>query len=349
MPYAKPEFSLSRVARSGETLRKDTPGTKFSSDLVLAWIVLDNWRASHAFPLNTITVSLKARARQADQEALVVQRLKRAESIVSKLRREEGMALSRMQDIGGCRAVVSQIEQVEHVVSLLRQTRWKHKLARERDYIERPKPSGYRGVHLIYRYTSDRNEIYNKMHVEIQIRSAIQHAWATAVETVGTFLQMSLKASQGSDEWLEFFKYASSAFSIIEGRQRLHRDISEGDILRTLREYSTHLNVRAVLLHYTSAIEYIGEQKKAAFRYFILELRAGERVTAVHAFRDSELDLATRLYSKWEQERGVEEGYQVVLVSADSVTSLRAAYPNYFLDTKAFLAHLDEALGMFAD
>ena len=44
-------------------------------------------------------------------------------------------------------------------------------------------PSGYRGVHLIYRYNSDRKTEYNTLLIEMQLRSQLQHAWATAVET----------------------------------------------------------------------------------------------------------------------------------------------------------------------
>ena len=50
------------------------------------------------------------------------------------------------------------------------------------DYITTPKDSGYRGVHLIYRYYSDKNETFNGLKIEVQIRTALQHAWATAVD-----------------------------------------------------------------------------------------------------------------------------------------------------------------------
>jgi|GEM_PF-6315304 len=37
-------------------------------------------------------------------------------------------------------------------------------------------------------------------------------------------------------------------------------------------------------------------------------------------------------------------GAEAVLVSVTSLSSLRYAYPNYFLDTKRFLDSLDEAM-----
>jgi ppGpp synthetase/RelA/SpoT-type nucleotidyltranferase len=39
---------------------------------------------------------------------------------------------------------------------------------REDDYIRQPKISGYRGVHLVYRYLRDRQETYNGLSVEVQ-------------------------------------------------------------------------------------------------------------------------------------------------------------------------------------
>lgn len=77
----------------------------------------------------------------------------------------------------------------------------KHELEAVDDYIADPRSSGYRGTHLIYRYFSDRVETYNGLRVEVQLRSHLQHAWATAVETVGTFLKQALKASQGHEQW----------------------------------------------------------------------------------------------------------------------------------------------------
>lgn len=45
----------------------------------------------------------------------------------------------------------------------------KHTLAVNDDYVASPKPSGYRGVHLVYKYFSDRKADYNTLKIEIQI------------------------------------------------------------------------------------------------------------------------------------------------------------------------------------
>jgi hypothetical protein len=61
--------------------------------------IINNWRSSHSFPLNTFTVGLKRRAKESDQDALVAQRIKRLSSIAAKLRRFPTMQLSQMQDM----------------------------------------------------------------------------------------------------------------------------------------------------------------------------------------------------------------------------------------------------------
>ena len=48
-------------------------------------------------------------------EALIAQRLKRLSSIDAKLRRFRNMNLARMQDLGGCRAVLPAVDDVRRV------------------------------------------------------------------------------------------------------------------------------------------------------------------------------------------------------------------------------------------
>jgi len=307
---------------------------------------MSNWRSSHAFPLNTVTVSLKKVARNVDPAALVAQRLKRIPSIIDKLDREPSMSLARMQDIGGCRSVVNGIGETRRLVDSLKASRMKHVLRREVDYIAKPKESGYRGIHLIYRYNSDRNEIYNKLQVEVQIRSAVQHAWATAVETMGTFLKSSLKASQGPEDWLDFFKYASSAFAILEGTPKLHIRLDDDEVITAVEKRARVLRVRSRLQNYGKALRMVEQHQDPEAKYFLMLLEPRKKELTIKGFRSSELIDATALYSNLERRFPSSSGSEVVLVAAESISSLRQAYPNYFLDTNVFLRLLDQAIFM---
>src|SRR5690606_22040137 len=130
--------------------------------------IINNWRSSHSFPLNTIQTGLRRKARQVDPDCLVAQRIKRLTSIRAKLERFPNMRLTQMQDIGGCRAFVRDVDAVQSLVRAYEESYHKHKLDPIDDYITSPKPSGYRGIHLIYRYFSDRNDTYHGLKIEVQ-------------------------------------------------------------------------------------------------------------------------------------------------------------------------------------
>lgn len=210
MAWVTPQFSKVQVNRAGELLVRGKPADyedpdKFIDAYYDALDVVNNWRSSHSFPLNTFTVGLKRRARNIDAHCIIAQRIKRMSSIELKLRRFPTMTLAQMQDLGGCRAVLSSVSGVSRLVKEYRLSDIKHPLQTGDDYIGHPKVSGYRGIHLIYRYNSDRKKTYNSLKIEMQLRTHLQHAWATAVETVGTLQRQALKSSQGDADWLRFF------------------------------------------------------------------------------------------------------------------------------------------------
>jgi ppGpp synthetase/RelA/SpoT-type nucleotidyltranferase len=194
MRYAIPEYSKSRVDAAGRELLSRGIGNVDENSLA----VINNWRAAHAQPLVTFNMRLRSRSAKFEATAFVAQRLKRLPSVEAKLRDRPTMRLSQMQDIGGVRAVVPRVAQVRSLVQQYRDdTATQHTLFGVDDYLATPKPDGYRGVHLIYRYHSDhsRNQVYNGLFIEVQIRSRMQHAWAMAVETVSLITGHALKST----------------------------------------------------------------------------------------------------------------------------------------------------------
>lgn len=112
---------------------------------------MNNWRSSHAFPLQSIYVNLK---RNGQDTYLYAQRLKRYESISKKLKRWQYMKLDSMQDLGGCRVVVPNLSELHSFVDKIKQLRWNHLLKEEYNYVDNPKPDGYRCYHLVYKFIS---------------------------------------------------------------------------------------------------------------------------------------------------------------------------------------------------
>jgi putative GTP pyrophosphokinase len=105
-------------------------------------------------------------------------------SIIAKLNRER-TRLSRMQDIAGCRVVVDNMFDQERVINDLK-ARWQDALV----YDRRIKPShGYRAVHLV---------VTIKEHpVEIQVRTSVQHSWASATEKLSDVFHPDIKYGGG--------------------------------------------------------------------------------------------------------------------------------------------------------
>ncbi len=342
MAWAVPQHTKGQVDRAGRTLVT----TKVPlPDLLDAYSVINNWRSSHSFPLNTFQVTLRNRARQIDGDALIAQRIKRLSSIEAKLVRFPKMNLSQMQDIGGCRSVVSNVAMVRAVVDLHRKSDVKHKLLRVDDYLTMPQPSGYRGVHLIYRYFSDRSETYNGLQIEIQIRSVLQHAWATAVETVGTFLKQALKSSQGHSDWLRFFTVMGSVLAARERTSLVANTPTDRPALLTeLRKWVRLLDVERRLQAYGDALRTLEDPSASTAHYFLLSLDPKADTTTIHGFARGELEYATKQYLELERSLDATTGAEAVLVSVESIAALKRAYPNYFLDTRAFLNAVQRAL-----
>jgi putative GTP pyrophosphokinase len=339
MAFPTPQFTKGEINRAGEILASEisNPG-----DLEWAKTVLGNWRGCHGYPINTFQATLRGKLSSVEQEGLVAQRLKRTVSIVEKLRRFDSMRLARMQDIGGLRAVVSSVAKVRELRETYRSTRFKHELVSEKDYIAVPKTDGYRSVHLVFRYCNDRAPEYNGLSLELQIRTKLQHAWATAVETMGTFLGQALKSRQGESTWLKFFEITGSAFAYLErsplvpGYEHLTRQETYARVAEAERE----LGVLQKLRGFSIAVDAITKVKGRG-NYHLIVLDSANKTVTVHPYATDKLEQAMKDYSQVESRVTAGESIEAVLVSAGPVESLRRAYPNYFLDTNEFVRRVE--------
>lgn len=140
----------------------------------------------------------------------ISQRLKRMPTILDKLRREPDMDLSRMQDFGGCRAVLENIDEVRCVQERVARAH-RQRVGSEphiKDYISAPKDTGYRGVHVI--------SIYDGRLVEVQLRTKVMHEWAVTVERLSGQRGLNLKSAEGPPELHEFFTHVSVLMAVDE-------------------------------------------------------------------------------------------------------------------------------------
>lgn len=338
MGWAKPLYTREKINMAGNILIGHPAK---GMDLEEAFTIINNWRASHNFPLNTFQIRLRKIAKEVDHNSIVAQRIKRLSSIEHKLDRFPKMKLSQIQDIGGCRAILNSVEAVNNLVKIyVDQSRGvKHNLEKETNYILDPPDSGYRGVHLIYKYKSDKNQDYDNLKIEIQIRTFLQHAWATAVETVSTFFKQSLKSSQGDEDWLRFFKLMGSVMAIQEKSTLIPNTPTNYHSLRMeIITLEKKLKAIAHLQTFRSSLSIFDEERDIKdAHYYLLELDITFKRILIKSYKQNELAQASEDYLSAERKNTPNNLLDTVLVSADSLEKLKIAYPNYYLDTALFL------------
>lgn len=346
--WVTPQYSPQDVNKAGKALSQmEFPVTTMAGLKSLR--VINNWRASHAYPLNIFQKTLRKKARKIERRVVVAQRAKRLDSIHKKLIAKPSMRMTQMQDIAGCRAVFTRINQVYRLATAYKRGKFEHKFRNEKDYISWPKADGYRSFHLVYEYVGTQHTEYDGLRVEIQIRTQYQHAWATAVEAVGIFTRQALKSNQGDEDWLRFFALMSSAIASIEGTPCVpSTPTNKLDLVKELQALSQKLRASEMLRVYNVTLDSLGSGKDA--KYFILELDPDENRITLRRFKAKESAEANRVYTDIESKVPDGSRRQVVLVSVTDIAALKKAYPNYFLDTALFSRLVDRVLkGDFPD
>ncbi len=337
-------YSKSKIDKAGEILKNTAEQSK---EIVQALNILSNWRDFHAVPLDTFAVALKKRIQKIKSDAIVAQRLKRTPSILLKLSNHKTMRLSAMQDIGGLRAILNTVEDVYSILALYKKSKSKHSMFSLDDYIEQPKNDGYRSIHLIYKLKKTPD-----IFLEIQLRSQLQHIWATGVEVFSTLKNSSFKSGQGSQHWLEFFSLLSSVFAIKENKPVLvqHRTLSKKELLESLKNIINELQVIDNLNVYTAVYKTFSENNARGRKghYSLISLNSRENKISLKTYSANQFDIAAKAYLDLEKAHFNDKQINIVLVNTGDIKKLEESYPNYFMDTKTLVKNLSQImLGQF--
>jgi ppGpp synthetase/RelA/SpoT-type nucleotidyltranferase len=361
--WAVPHFdSKGQVDKAGKSL---VTASLSAIERASVLSTINNWRAIHSYPLHITKVNLKRRAERISKQSIIAQRLKRLSSISLKLRRNSHMKLTQMQDIGGCRAILPTMKDVRQLIQIYEEAIAKNPPEKERktqptkpnpqirpelveryDYIKNPKPDGYRSFHYVFKYRSaaDDKQIYDGLRVEIQIRTKLQHAWATAVEAISTFTEQALKSGIGDARWKRFFALMGSAIADAENCPTVPNTPERpSELIVEIRKLYQELQVEMVLMGITVTVDRLKAETDA--QAYLLVLDAERRVLEVRSYKANELANANEEYLLVEQQFADNPQVQAVLVSVDSLASLQSAYPNYYLDTRGFLSIVKGLIG----
>ena len=153
-------------------------------------------------------------------------RLKSPASIAEKLQRK-GLPQTleaieeNLTDIAGVRIVCNYLEDIYHIADLLVHQQ-DVELVRRRDYIQNPKESGYRSLHLVIRipvFLSSHTEL---VPVEVQIRTIAMDFWASLEH------QLRYKSDQETTQRLRMRlqKCAETSAMLDLEMQNIYREIN---------------------------------------------------------------------------------------------------------------------------
>ena len=338
------EYSKKDVIRAGNELKGDLVWTAESEQQVRkVFRVANSWRASHAFPMHRMRAELHGRMSSLQLKGLTAARLKQ----MSSIRRKLGLIdsnLRQMQDLGGCRAVVPTIENARSLVGSLLENS-PHSLKREDSYMDVPRASGYRSHHLIFAFQPrnvSEDEFEGRL-IEIQIRSRLQHSWATAVEAVGLYKSQNLKAGQGDAQWLRLFELMSQVFAASEGCEyALDGSNSRAAEIAELDRALSATQTLDTLSHAVSNLERVEHDRNHKPRYCVIEYdHEAMRVSVRYLDSPSKIG---GTFDEIEGDGSTHDNRSHVVVELDKIENLRKAYPNYFGDVQLFKTSLSSVV-----
>lgn len=301
--------------------------------------IVDEWRKAHLKPLTSIAMWLRKPSIDATGLA-PAQRLKRRGTVLDKLIHGRAVDASTMQDLGGCRLIFQDLQLLQDFRGFLEtKTRAGHKLLHDRskyDYIAYPKETGYRGVHYVYSYepTSLANAELKGLKIELQLRTDVQHAWATSVEIADLVLGARTKFEDGKGQYGEFFRVASELLARKhEGMTGCMPDLTDAELHAVFRrEEATHnLLDRLDRLREQGDLSKIKEHTVLAFQ------------------TDGTLDIFgyTKSARAVEKEKDLLDNpdcAHVVYVRASTPGAIKNSYRNYLTNPADFVKLMREAL-----
>ena len=336
------DYTMQQVVRAGDALRNDLVWSEGRrEELLEVFCIANQWRDSHLYPMNRLRHEVIGKMRARNLPGITAARLKRMPSIRTKLRRISSK-LNRIQDLGGCRAVLSSIADAGRLLDAYSSSP-RHEFHSKKDYVAEPKLGGYRSHHLIYRYLgAGDDEVFTGRRIELQIRTRLQHSWATAVEAVGLLRREDMKAGEGNADWLRLFDLISAEFAMAEKCPEPPHLPPHKERAKEIRDLNKKLNALNTLENFRHAVNFVNlyAASLGSPQFYRIEYNHAEKTVAV--LPHSRPIGGVKDYEDAEMRDSVsgDGNINTVFVEADKLEDIRAAYPNYFGDVQLFCHNL---------
>ena len=305
-------YTNGEYKRLGERIRVN-PQNVSNDDLEM----LQALRLSYKELLSEVFSTLVKESKKIDKNSICTYRVKRIESIISKLQREEKMQLNRMSDIAGCRCIMHSDDKVYSLLSALKQF---FIIKTINDYIESPKEGGYRSLHIIVALP---NSIDNKT-IEIQLRTHAHHNWATLVEITDLVYGTKIKETGKDGDLAEFHML----LSYINDKEGLRKEQCER-IIAISNSYSYFTRISEIFnKNYFVVRDRWNQVRQTKDKFFLIAADAdgAPEIQSFNRFDDAE----TAYFDHYRDNEG---NRNIVLTYIDSANfdTISHAYSNYFL------------------
>jgi putative GTP pyrophosphokinase len=350
MAFSAPPNSKSAVRRSGNAIAL---GRGADGDFQL----VDQWRSSHGYVINTFQAWLKGHFAKQTFNIEFAQRLKRRNTVMGKLLRRDvaGKPLisdvASMHDFAGCRMIFDNLDDLitfrnyMHSTSVTRSVDHEVRHALDLDkynYIERPKSSGYRGIHDVYRHfprgskRREQKKPWDGLLVEIQYRTRAQHAWATAVEISDLLDNEQTKFELEQSSRGLFFAIASEIIARqVEKLNKAFLTQSTNELRSKLQELEDELGI----LRRLKVLRRF-EVEKRLQRHNVLNIYRGDDGNPALEVLTFKSPSAAILRSG--ELEADPKSLNAVYVRSDNPQQLRSAYRNYFNDPIDFVELIEQ-------
>lgn len=248
------------------------------------------------------------------------------------------MNLARMQDIGGIRIVLANVAEVYRLhTNILNSKRpFEHEpLLPPKDYIKEPKSDGYRSLHQgIFKYKKVRpTPELDGLQIELQIRTKLQHAWATAVETLGIIEKSSLRLVRVARNLSGFLCLLVLYFHTMKDTiLPILADIPIKEIAKELRALEAKLQIFAKLQGLIVTAKHIETSSPKSDEYHLMELDTSKESPAISLipFTKSQLEMAESIYKMREIETQDKPYIELVLISAGNLKEIKKPIQTIF-------------------
>jgi len=247
------------------------------------------------------------------------------------------MQLSRMDDVAGCRLIFKRIKDLYRFRAAFHKARFRHKRRNEidkYDYIKHPKDTGYRGVHDIYEYNvnSEVGKRLTGLYVEIQYRTLVHHAWATAVEVIGFITESQPKFQQGDKRYEHAMALASEILArAYENHKGPFPNLEDRELVSQFLAVDKEIGLLQTLRGLNAADKAVSDKRNAILIF------SGSGDLEVRTFRDA----TDALRALFQLERELPDR-DIVLVRADTSDEVRLAFKNYFSDARDFIRRIED-------